>query len=113
MSGCRDSTRGPDRGAAAVTTPATVDRADVTLTGRVAGSFGDHLIHLGTEPAEPVLVVLRTPSSLAVGTRVEVSGRIRTFDLATLRAELGVDLGPDAQRFQGERCLVAGTVRSL
>ncbi len=112
MSACGDSSRGPGPGAAAVTTPST-DRGDVTLTGQVTRSFGDHVIQIGTGPAEPVLVVLPTPSSFSVGARVEVSGRIRTFDPAGLGVELGVDLGPDAQRFEGERCLVAVTVRSL
>ena len=112
VTACGDGSRGPEPGAAAVTTPST-DRADVTLTGQVARSFGDHVFQLGTGPAEPVLVVLATPSSLAVGARVEVSGRIRTFDPARLGVELGVDLGPDAQHFEGQRCLVAVTVRSL
>ncbi len=96
-----------------MTTQAAVRGAEVTLTGRVARTFGPHVIQVGAGQAEPVLVVLRTPSAFPVGARLEVRGRIRTFDAANLAGELDVDLGLDAQRFDGERCLVAVAVRSL
>ncbi len=102
-----------DQGRAAVTTHGSVSGSDVTLTGEVTGAFGNHVVQLGTGPAEPVLVVLPTPNPFPVGTALEVSGRIRTFEAARLGAELGVDLGPDAGRFDGQRCLVAATVRAL
>ncbi len=110
---CGEGSPEGDGGGAAATTHATVQGADVTLTGQVARIFGAHVIQVGDGPAEPVLVVLRAPNSFPVGTRLEVSGRIRTFNSARLAAELGVDLGPEAPRFDGERCLVAVVVRSV
>ncbi len=111
--GCAESTADRDPGPVVATTRGAVDGADVTLTGQVTAAFGDHVVQLGSAPAEPVLVVLRTRNTVPVGTHLEVSGRIRTFAAARLGAELGVDLGPDARRFDGQRCLVAVSVRTL
>ncbi len=113
MSSCRESARVTDGDAAAVTATSTADLAGVTLTGQVAASLGDHLIQLGNGPAEPVLVVVPTANTVPVGARVEVSGRIRTLERERLAAELGVDLGPEAQPFEGARCLVAVMIRAL
>ncbi len=111
--GCEESTTDRDAGPAVATTLGAAGAADVTLTGEVAAAFGDHVIQLGSAPAEPVLVVLPTPNTFPVGTHVEVRGRIRTFEAARLGSELGVDLGAEAGRFEGQRCLVAVTVRML
>ncbi len=110
--GCRDSMREPDA-AGAPSTTAAVNDGGVTLTGVVTRSLGAYVIQVGTTPPEPVLVVLTSPNPFPVGTRLEVTGRIRTFERAELEAELGVAFGPEVHGLEGQRCLVAATVRSL
>ncbi len=111
--GCRESVGEPDRAGEPSSTGVTLDDADVRLTGEVTRSLGRYVIQLGSAPPQPVLVVLRSPNPFPVGTRVEVTGRIRTFSRAGLEAELGVDLGSEVEGLDGQRCLVAVTVRSV
>ena len=112
IGGCRESMREPAR-RGAPSSGVTLEDADVTLTGEVTRSLGPHVIQLGSSPPEPVLVVLRNPNPFPLRTRVEVSGQIRTFSRPALEAELGVDLGAEVDGLDGERCLVAATVRLL
>ena len=93
--------------AASVMTP----RADeITLSGRVTASFGAHVFAVGTG-AERVVVVTATPMAVSIGSDVDVTGRVRTFRRQELEADLGVNLGHEANELEETSCLVASVAR--
>ena len=97
----------PQRSAASVTSERG---GEITLSGRVTAWFGAHLFAVGSG-AERVVVVTTTPVRAAVGSDVDVTGRVRTFRRQELEAELGIDLGPPANELEDETCLVASVAR--
>lgn len=108
---CRERGDEAVRPSPAPTTRANVDGVEVTLTGQIMRTFGMHVIQLGTAPRDPLIVVLRRPEPVFVGQRVEVSGEVRTFRRAELQSELAVDLGAEVHNLEGQRCLLARSVR--
>ncbi len=112
LASCRE--RGEDaarRPVAAPVTPVTTSGGDITVVGHIARAFGMYVLQLGSTTPEPLIVVLRRPEPLSVGQRVEVTGEVRTFHRAELEAELAVALGPEATSVEGQRCLLANSVR--
>ena len=97
--------------APASTARGAVDGAEVTLTGQITRVFGPHVIQLGDAPGDPLIVVLRRPEPILVGQRVEVNGEVRTFRRADLESELAVEFGPEVHGLEGQRCLLARSVR--
>ena len=106
---------GQDKAVDGIPTPSTaaarVPVDEITLSGRVTVTYGAHVFAVGSG-RERAIVVVAGSAPVAVGSEVEVSGRIRTFRRRELEAELGVDLGPEADALEGYISLVARTVRA-
>lgn len=88
-------------------------QSELTLTGEVTRSFGQHVIQLGTSPPDPVLLVFRTPHAFRLGVPLEVSGHTRVFERAEIEGELGLDLGSEVVGLDGQSCLIVAAVRVL
>ncbi|HWC11727.1 MAG TPA: hypothetical protein VG455_10935 [Acidimicrobiales bacterium] len=97
--------------AAPPTTPVARTGEDITVAGRITRTFGAHVIQLGSASREPLIVVLRRAEPVFDGQRVAVSGDVRTFRRAELESELAVDLGSETVGLEGQRCLLADSVR--
>lgn len=108
LGSCGDSRKDVVRPA---TAPVTHDGKDVTVAGRITRTFGAHVIQLGSARGDPLIVVLRRAEPLLEGQRVAVSGDVRTFRRAELESELAVDLGSETVGLEGQRCLLARSVR--
>jgi len=65
---------------------------------------------VGRAGQDPSLVIFRRPTAVVVGRVVEVTGRVRTLRVSELEAELGTDLEPAVDRFEGLSCLVVSAV---
>ncbi len=81
------------------------------VTGRITRTFGRQVMQLGNAPGDPLIVVLPRPEPLFVGQRVAVTGYVRTFRRTELESDLAVQLGPEVVGLEGQRCLVAQSVR--
>ncbi len=79
---------------------------DVTVRGPVTEVLGGHALTVGRSGQEPLVVVFRHPPAVPVGAVVEVTGRVRTLRVVELEGELGIDLEPEVERFEGASCLV-------
>ena len=103
-----------DQAVDGIPTPSTaavrVAGDEITLSGRVTVTYGAHVFAVGSG-RERVIVVVAGTAPVAVGSEVEVSGRVRTFRRRELEEELGMDLGPEADALEGKSSLVARTVR--
>ncbi|MDQ4133240.1 MAG: hypothetical protein M3179_08565 [Actinomycetota bacterium] len=105
LGGCGDGDG--DRGAGGPAGPGqpTAGR-EVTVRGTVTDIPGRQVVVVGRAGYEPSLVIFRQPTSIVVGSVLEVTGRVRTMRVAELEAELGTDLEPSAERFEGQSCLL-------
>ena len=83
---------------------------DISLSGRVTASFGAHVFAVGSG-AERVVVVTAAPVGVSVGSDVDVTGQVRTFRRQELEAELGIDLGQEANELEETSCLMASVTR--
>lgn len=106
LAGCGDG--GPET--AAPHPPQVTTGSDVTVRGPVTEVPGRHVITIGRAGQEPLVVIFRQPMTVAVGSVLEVTGRVRTLRVAELESELGVDLVPAVDRFEGVSCLLASHV---
>lgn len=86
--------------------PEMVVGRDVTIRGPVTDVPARQVVTVGRAGQEPLVVILRQPTTVVVGSVLEVTGRVRTFRLAELEAELGMDLEPAVERFEGVSCLL-------
>jgi hypothetical protein len=114
LAACQDGRDRPGPPAAPGAAPGAtgLEQPGLTLTGEVTRTFGPHVVQVGTSPSrDPVLVVFARPTTLAPGTPIEATGRIRTFNRVEIESELTVRLGPDVDGLEGRSCLVAETLR--
>lgn len=108
LGGC--SNESSDRVSRPPSPPPQVTGEDVTVRGTVTDAPARHVVIVGRADREPLVVVLRQPTAPVVGTVLEVTGRVRTFRVAELEAELGTDLEPAVDRLEGGSCLVVSDV---
>lgn len=109
LAGCGDG--GPETAAPHPGPPPQVTiGSDVTVRGPVTEVPGRHVITIGRAGQEPLVVIFRQPTTVAVGSVLEVTGRVRTLRVAELESELRVDLEPAVERFEGVSCLLASYV---
>ena len=108
LGGC--SSESSDRVSRPPAPPPQVTGEDVTVRGTVTDAPARHVVIVGRADREPLVVILRQPTGPVVGTVLEVTGRVRTFRVAELEAELGTDLEPAVDRFEGGSCLVVSDV---
>jgi hypothetical protein len=100
----------PDRGTSDPGPPPQITAgSDVTVRGPVTDVPGRHVVTIGRAGQEPLVVIFRQPTTVAVGSVLEVTGRVRTLRVGELEAELGIDLEPAVERFEGLSSLVASS----
>ena len=85
--------------------------AAVTVVGGITRTFGAYVLQLGDAPSDPLIVVLQRAKPFLAGQRLAVSGDVRTFRRVELESELAVDLGCETSGLEGQRCLLAHSVR--
>ncbi len=79
---------------------------DVTVRGTVTDAPAPHVVIVGRAGRDPLVVIFRQPTAAVVGSVLEVTGRVRTLRVAEFESELGTDLEPAVDRFEGASCLV-------
>lgn len=87
----------------------------VTIAGTVTKVSARHVFEIGRSGGSPLLVIAPgVENGVRPGSLVEVTGRVRAFNVVALAAEVGVPLaGFGLETLEGAECLVASAVVSV